>query len=241
MLGHARDVGFEPVPRSLGQADYARDTVAPAARAAIAEEKIPPFDPTGFRSDYRVATWNLGVEVEFRKPLSFAAIGCLPFTLLVLAGPAIFPFVQTTGGIGDDVLGRLFVSGFLGLFGLIIGGAAIGAVVSGLPRRVRIDWTARTIAIWTPRKSTLIPFEAVKALEMKVVHRVVGSKSPRHYHFCEVGVQVKSQALGTATYQRLLETEHFQDDPDTPYQAALPLATELAKSLGVERRVTETS
>jgi hypothetical protein len=37
----------------------------------------------------------------------------------------------------------------------------------------------------------------------------------------------------------VVETTHLQDDPDTPYRAALPLATELARALGVERRLTE--
>lgn len=239
VLGRQSDIGFASVPQTLGPADYARDTVAPAAQTAVAAEQIPPFDPRAFPSEHRVHVWSPGVEVEFRKPLSFTAIGCLPFTLLALTGPAVFPFIRMTDG--SSIIGRLFIAAFLGLFGLVFGILAAFAVASGLPRRARIDWTARTIRFRTLRMDKTVPFEAVKAVELKVVHRVHQGKNPRHSHFAEIGLQVKNSDASTASCEMLLETERFQDDPDTPYKAALPLATELARSLGVERRITEGS
>jgi hypothetical protein len=81
----------------------------------------------------------------------------------------------------------------------------------------------------------------VKAVEMKVVHRRREGKNPRNDHFCEVGVRVLDPASGSVIYAALVETERFHDDPDTPYKAALPLATDLASSLGVARRITDAS
>jgi len=236
------EAGFGQVPANLGPADYARDAVAPAARAAIAQERILPFDPKSFRSDHRVVVRNRGAEVRFRKPLSLAAIGALPFTLLVLTGPAIFPFIHTVGATaGSETLRRLLISAFLGVFGLIFGGLAISAVASALPRSAVVDWSERSIRIRTLMKRMQIPFEAVSAVEMKCLHDVSQGKVTRHYYVCEVGIHVRDPEKGTVAYQTLVATERVPDDPDTPFKMALPLATELAKGLGVERRIADYS
>lgn len=231
--------GFEPLPALLGPADYARDTVAPAARAVSADERVPPFDPHGFPSEHRVTLWKPGVAVELRKRLSLAALGCLPFTLLVLTGPALFPFIRGADGTAGTLAGRLAIASLLGLFGLLFGLTAVAVVVAGWPHRVRLDWATRVITLAAPRRRQTIPFAAVSAVELKVVQRVQRGKSARQTYFCELGLRLRDPATGVATGLRLLETERFQDGPERPYRAALPLATELARTLGVERRVLD--
>ena len=77
-----------------------------------------------------------------RKPWGFAAVGCLPFTLLVLAGPLIFFTARFTTPVEWPM--RLFVSAFMGVFGVILGGMAMVMVHSALPRRVTFDWSVGT-------------------------------------------------------------------------------------------------
>ncbi len=233
------EAGFEPLPELLGPADYARDTVAPAARAASADERVPPFEPGGFPSEHRVALWKPGVAVELRKPLSFGAIGCLPFTLLALTGPALFPFIRAADGTTGTLAGRLAITAMLGLLGVLAGLAAAAVVAAGWPHHVRFDWTSRVITLGALRTRRAIPFGAVNGVELKVVRRVHRGKHTRQAYFCELGLRLRDPATGVVTCERLLETERFQDGPETPYRAALPLATELAQALGVERRVLD--
>jgi len=236
------ETGFGEVPSALGPADYARDVVAAPARSMVETEKVPPFEPQAFVGDHRVAVWNPGSEVRFRKPLSFAAVGCLPFTLLVFTGPASFFFIHAVGATGGgETLQRLVVAAFLGVFGLIFGAIAIVGVASALPRTALVDWTSRSIQVRTLTKRRLIPFEAVRAVEMKALHHVSSGKSTRHHYWCEVGLHLRGQESGALTYDPLVATERARDDPDTPYKTALPLATELAKALGVARRISDYS
>lgn len=248
----ARDVevelrtGFEPgfaaVPSGLGRADYARDVVAAPARAIADSETVPPFEPRDFRGDHRIAVWTPGSEVRLRKPLSMAAIGCLPFTLLVFAGPAAFIFIRMVGAKdGSDAGSRFIVSLVLGLFGLVFGFIAIVAVVSSLPRTALFDWTTRLVEIRTLTKRRRIAFEAIQAVEMKALHHLSTGKSPRHYYWCEVGLHVRSDTTGEVVYEALVATDRLTDDPDAPPRMALPLATELAAALRVPRRVSDYS
>jgi hypothetical protein len=54
-------------------------------------------------------------------------------------------------------------------------------------------------------------------------------------------VQWRYAQTGTVSSEPLSATIRFRDDPDTPYKMMLPLATELARSLGVARRITDDS
>lgn len=230
--------GLQPVPRTERAADYARDAVAPAAHAAVREERVPPFEPARFQSDHRVSAWSPGQEVRFEKPLGFAAFGCLPFVLAAGAGPLLFIGL---GGRGDvDPVARLMFSGFIGLFGVVIAGVAAAAVVSSLPRRVVLDWTSRaiTIAGLTSRKE--IPFADLTTLELRG-HRVYHSSKNSSYHsyHCELRAHYSDPATGQTKTEMLVETNRFREDPDTPYRQALPLVTDLAGALHVERRITD--
>jgi hypothetical protein len=236
------ETGFREVPAGLGRADYARDVVAASARAIAATETVPLFEPKAFRGDHRIAVWTPGSEVRFRKPLSLAAIGCLPFTLLVFAGPAAFFFIRMVGANdGSDTGSRLVVSVVLGLFGLIFGLIAIVAVASSLPRTALLDWTTRQVELRTLTKRRQLAFEAIQAVEMKALHHLSTGKTPRHYYWCEVGLHVRSDTSGDVAYEALVATERITDDPDAPPRMALPLATELATALRVPRRVSDYS
>jgi hypothetical protein len=236
------ETGFREVPAGLGRADYAKDLVAAPARAIADTETVPPFEPKGFRGDHRIAVWTPGTEVRFRKPLSMFAIGCLPFTLLVFAGPLAFFFIRMVGATdGTETGSRLLVSVVLGLFGLLFGVIAMVAVASSLPRTALVDWTTRKVEVRTLTKRRQIVFDEVQAVEMKALHHLSTGKSPRHYYWCEVGLQVRNETTGDVAYEVLLATERLTDDPDAPPRIALPLATELAKALGVPRRVSDYS
>ncbi|HEY5906404.1 MAG TPA: hypothetical protein VIZ31_00095, partial [Vicinamibacteria bacterium] len=165
-LSPTREPGFTPAPWNLAKADYAKDVVAPAAREAVAHEKVPPFEPAAFPSDHKVAQYEPRNRVVFRKPWGFAAVGCLPFTLLVLVGPAIFLTARFTTETGLGM--RLFVSAFVGLFGLILGGIAMMAVHSALPRTVTFDWTSGNVSARGTGKFELA-FSEIAALELRQV------------------------------------------------------------------------
>src|SRR6185295_7689743 len=125
-----------------------------------------------------------------------------------------------------------------GLFGVILGGVAMVIVHSALARTVTFDWSAgRAVARGTGKFD--LAFSDIAALELRQVHRVSrGKSSTTHWHFCEVLLRTTATGEKSAPIS-VGETTHLQDDPDTGYRAALPLATELAQALGVARKLTE--
>jgi hypothetical protein len=242
-ISSSMGIGHEPIPALEGRANYAADVFSQAAATAAAEDRVPPFDPAQFPCDHKVAKWLPGREVAFRKPLGSSAIGCLPFAIVgFLAGPALF--ILSTSRRPDTALAdRLIPSAFLGLFGLIFGLLGLVAVVSGLPRRATIDWARQTITIGGLFARTEIPLADVSAVEARCVRTFhSGGKSSSSYHSyrCEVQMHRRDPASAGKPVV-LVKTPEFREDPDTPYRRTLPLVTELAEALGVERRVTDYS
>jgi hypothetical protein len=236
--------GHERIPTLEGRANYAADVFSAAAAAAAAEDRVPPFDPSQFPSDHEVAKWVPGREVRFRKPLGSAAIGCLPFVIAgFLAGPALFLFSASRrpdAALAD----RLVPSAFLGFFGLIVGGIALVAVAAALPRRVTIDWALQTISIGGLFTRSAIPLGDVAAIEANCVdtfHRGGKNSSSYHTYRCDVQVHLRGATASAGKPVVLVATKEFREDPDTPYRRTLPLVTELAEALGVERRVMDYS
>jgi hypothetical protein len=71
-------------------------------------------------------------------------------------------------------------------------------------------------------------------------HRGGKNSSSYHSYRCEVHLHRRDPAPANKPVV-LVKTTEFREDPDTPYRRALPLATELAEALGIERRVTDYS
>jgi hypothetical protein len=235
--------GQERLPALEGPANYAKNVFSPAAGKAAAEERVPPFDPADFPSDHKVAKWLPGREVSFHRPFGTIAIGCLPFAIAgFLIGPGLF--ILSTSRRPDAALAdRLIPSAVIGLIGLVIGAAAVGTIVMALPRRVTLDWNARTITVGGLFRRTEIPMDDVVAVECRCVHtQHRGGKNSSTYHSyrCEVQLHTRHPAPDGKPLQ-LLTTMDFREDPDQPYRRTLPLVTELAEALGVERKVTDYS
>jgi hypothetical protein len=235
-------IGHERIPALEGRADYAANVFSHAALAAAAEERVPPFDPAQFPSDHKVAKWLPGREVTFRRPLGLG-LGCLPFAVAaLLAGPALF-VISTSRRPETALADRLVPSAFLGVFGLFFGVIALSAVVSALPRRVTIDWARQAITIGGLFTRTEIPLADVHAVEARCVrtlHSGGKNKSSYQTYRCEVQAHRRDPAANSKAVV-LVQTSEFREDPDTPYRRTLPLVTELAEALGVERRITDYS
>ncbi len=236
-----RGVGAGALPAIDAPAEYAKDRVVPQALRAASEEKVPAFVPAGFLSEMKVEVWEPRREVRFRKPLGFAAIGCLPFTLLVLAGPALF-LAMSQANTAEDPSARWIASGVAGLFSLILGLVAMVGVASAMPKRVTLDWTANSLELRGLARSVSHALSDLRELELKCVrtYRSGGKNSPSYHSYrCEIVGHLRQGATGQAPV--LIATSEFREDPATPYRLGLPLATELAAALNVPRKVTEFS
>jgi len=235
--------GHERIPRLEGAANYAADVFSKAAVTAAADERVPPFDPAGFPSDHTVAKWLPGRQVQLRKPLGFAAVGCLPFAIAgLLLGPGLY--VLSASRRPEVAAFERFVPSLgVGMFGLFVGLIALLAVAAALPRRLTIDWARQSISIGGLFSRTEIPLPDVAAIEAKCVrtHHSGGKNSSSYQSYrCEVVVHRRDPASAHKPVV-LVQTREFREDPDTPYRRTIPLVTELAEALGVERRVTDYS
>jgi hypothetical protein len=232
--------GFTPLAAPVAKADYARDVVAPAAEALAAREETPSFDPATLQSEFKVVAWQPGQEVRFRRPLGLVAIGCAPGMLLLGLGPLLF---YTMGRAATNTLqDRLIGAGVGGLFGLIFGGLAALVVYTSLPRTVAFDWMERRLRIKGLFRQREYDFAELRSIELKAT-RYHHSSSKGSSSYTNYGCDLIAHAGDPAQPKaiELLSTTSFREDPDTPYRMALPLATDLAKALGVKRVVTEAS
>jgi hypothetical protein len=225
--------GDEAIP-ALAPADYVRDHVAPEVGAAAAQEKTPHFDPTGFRGDFRVDEWTPGERVRFRKPFGWTALGCLPFVVVPL-GLAVAALVRWVSHRQvDQIVGAAF---FL----------AVGAVPlllfilmlrSAWPRQTTLDWRTRRM---TSTGLPPIALSALRAVELRGVkiHHTPSKGRPYWSFHCDVVVDHEHPVQGVPTSTVIVSTDRFVDDSATPWRLGVPLATDLAHALGVERRLTD--
>ena len=228
-MARAGGTGAAPIP-ALESADYDRDVVSPGAARAAAAEIVPPFDPPRLDGDHRVAVWLPGSEVRFERPLDRMAPGCFPFVLAGLAaGPAVFMFTH------DATITAVFAA-----IGLLLGAMALVAVVRSLPRRVTIGGRDQAITVGGWFSTARIPLDRLAALEARC-RRVYNSRRngpSYHEYWCELVAHARDEGRPKTRAVVLLSTK-MSRDKEAPYDAVLPLATELARSLGVERRVTD--
>jgi hypothetical protein len=227
-----QSIGDQPMP-DLRRADYQKDDVAAEARSAAAAEKVAPFEPAAFRSDYRVREWKPGERVVFHRPFSWGLLGCLPFAIAPVALQVVLAL-----GYGTVTGSAAILHVFLGVFSLL-GVVMFGVALAGTwPRRASIDWSTRRIHAG---REPAIPLSAVTAVELRGVkahHKPSKGASYWTYH-CEIDVH--HAGADGATTTRLVETSSTRDDGVEPWRCALPLVSELARALGVERRVTDFS
>jgi hypothetical protein len=218
---------------TIGPADYAGDMLAPPATDAVAD-KPRRFDPSAFEGKPRVTTWEPGHRVRFEKPWS-AAVLLSPLLAASLLGPLAWWRLSSLQGM--PALPRIVALAMITVIGLVV--AAIGWVgfTAGLPRRVTLDWTARSLVVDGVRATRSIPFSEIEAVELRArsYRSRRGQRQYTIYCWCEVHAILRPSA-GPPANEPLAETRRYRENRVTPHLLAAPLATELAAALDVATR-----
>jgi hypothetical protein len=112
-----------------------------------------------------------------------------------------------------------------------------------LPRNATFDWATRTITLRHLMSETRIGFGEVEAVEARVVqvaHRQKssGRESVTMIYHGEVYLHLRDGSRPDSAAFPIVSSGSFAN-PDGPYHQTLPLVTELASALGVERRITD--
>ena len=126
----------------------------------------------------------------------------------------------------------------LGVAGLFFGGLSLLVVQTSAAHTVVFDWTERRLRERRLFSQSSYDFSELRAIELKCV-RTTGKGGGSCY--CNLIVQLAAPDTDPKPPQaiEILWTKFYPQDPDTPYRMALPLASELAKALGVPRVVTD--
>jgi hypothetical protein len=232
----ARAPGFDALPVPEAAADYAAARAARAAAEAARLLVTPALDVARFPSDWRVTRWAPGDEVQFDRPLQGSAFGCLFVAAAgLLLGPAVWFMFRDTAG---TVVTMLVVTT---LVGLLISAIAGAVAVSSLAQRTRISWSGQSLTMGHALRRRQVRLGEIRALELRCVRRRVGgdhdtSSAAYTEYLCALRAILRAE---TGSGVELVRTNPFRRDPETPYDAALPLTAELAKGLGVEWTVTD--
>ena len=199
-------------------------------------DSVPPFRPEAFQGDHQVTVWKPGTEVVL---LSYS-FGPLSKTVAVvcLCAPAIYLWLTSDGSTDDS--GLLALGAIFALIGLLLG--IHWLVRPSAPRMVRLDWGQRTLSIRDDSGSAVISMADITAIELDRQHRKYPSSGgdevgSSDYHCCEVRVHWRGPH-GQPTDATLLKSSNASE-PEAPYHETLPLVTDLARSLRVERRITD--
>ena len=228
--------GFEAFPGPQSAADYAAGRVDGAAAEAAGRIVAPALDVAAFPADWRVTRWAPGDEVQFDRPLQGSAIGCLIVALLgLLLGPAAWFLFRDTAG---TVVAMLVMTT---LAGLLISAIAAAVAFSSLAQRTRISWSGHSLAVGHALRRRQVRLEEIGTLELLCIRRDVGrsrSTGTSSAAYSEYLCALRAVGAEKAGLE-LLRTRPFRRDPETPYDAAVPLAVELARALGVEWTVTD--
>lgn len=119
-----------------------------------------------------------------------------------------------------------------------------------LRRTATFDWATRTITLRHLMSETRIGFGEVEAIEARVVHvahrtsdqhrdsRSTGRGSVTMTYHGEVYLHLRDGSRPDSAAFPIVSSGSFAN-PDGPYHQTLPLVTELATALGVERRITD--
>jgi hypothetical protein len=226
------------VPAPGGAADYAGDVVTAPATAAAAD-KARRFDPATFEGMQRVVAWEPRRRVRFEKPWGAWTL-VSPLLLAGLAGPLAWwrlPSLHTM-----PTLPRVVALGLIILVGLAVALIGWAGLTSGLPRRVTLDWPARSLSVAGALATRNVAFSEIEAIELRArsFRSRHGQRQYVMYHWCEVRAILRGSA-GPPADELLAETRRYREDRVTPHVMAVPLATELAAALDVEKRVSGTA
>jgi hypothetical protein len=226
-----------PAPPAI-RADYAKGAVAPEARLAVVEEKAVAFTPPAEFGRYRLDEWNPGTRVVFHQPTDVMLIVLmLPLASLILLGPAAY-IATRQGFIHADPGSELVMSIIPSVIGIFVGGLAFKGLWSARSETVVIDWSSGSVTPGDGLRPAEIPLSEVIGLDLVCVRSGDGgSSNVKNYSYCCV-LKLRTREAGEEGVRSLVESDDA-DDPDVPYRASLPLATALAKALGVKRRVRD--
>jgi hypothetical protein len=220
--------GFERLPSTAGS-----DAIAGAAAAAVASERLPPFDPAAFDGDARVTVWEPGRELRIDKAWGPWAL-LTPLLLAAPLGPLsyfLLPSLHTA-----PLLPRIVAIVMLTLVGLMLAVVGWAGFLSGQPRHVRIDWASRELRVETLRHKRVVPLPKVAGVELR--HKSYKTPSTRSgmgraVYWSEVRLRLH-EAVDSSD-ELLVATRGFEDAAAArPREMALPLARELGAALHVE-------
>jgi hypothetical protein len=254
-LGHQRVLSSDPraialefsqasdgpsaLAEPLTRPDYASDQVSEQADALAAPEVIEAFDPASFQSDYRIETWAPGREIRFQKQSGLLAHGArIGLALLLIVPTLVIALKSLAPGLVSS--GNVATLGFAALvllfpFAPIVLFLGVGEVLQA--RAVVIDWAERQIQRHFLFVRSSRDFAELRAIELQRIE-VRGRRST--WYYCRLRAQLATPAADSkATPSVELVSTSSSPDPDTSYRMALPMATELAKALGLPRVVTE--
>jgi hypothetical protein len=227
--------GFDPLPVPEAAADYAVARVARGAAEAARSMVAPALDVARFPADWRVTRWAPGDEVQFDRPLQGSAFGCLSVAAGgLLLGPAVWFMFRDAAG---TVVTMLVVTT---LVGLLISAIAAAVALSSLAQRTRISWSGHSLTVGHALRRRQVPLDEIRALELRCIRiRVGGDHDTSSAAYTEYLCALRAIRAETGSGLELVRTRPFRNDPESPYDAALPLAAELAKGLGVDWTVTD--
>jgi hypothetical protein len=125
------------------------------------------------------------------------------------------------------------------LVGLLIAAISAAFAISSLAQRTRISWSGHSLTVGHAMRRRQIRLDEIRALELRCIRRDVGGDTDSSSHTEYLCALRATVGADTDSGLELLRTHPFRRDPETPYDAALPLTIDLAKALGVEWTVTE--
>ena len=224
--------GLQPIAASSAENPYVRGALS--VPTASAHEPLPPFDPARFRGSARVAVWEPGRLVVFARSWSLSVL-LAPLVMAVFLGPLAYLRLPSLRQM--PLLPQVAALALITLAGLGVALIGLAGALTGLPRRVTLDWGARTLSLESLRERRRIPFADLVAIEMR--SRTYRSRSGRQQYTTSYRTEVRAVLRPTeaeaSTGELLVETRLLRDDPVLARATALPLAVELAAALGVAR------
>jgi hypothetical protein len=223
--------GFEPVPAVEGRGGAGSGALSSAVAAAVATERLPPFDPSAFRGNARVTVWEPGREVRFDKGWGAQVLLC-PLLLAAALGP--LSFVRMSSVQAMPLLPRTVTLVMLTLIGFGLAAVGWAGLYTGLPRHVRLDWSAGMLHVETLRRKRATPLTDIAGVELRHKSYSTGrARGGMVRTSCWSQVRLRRHGPADPPDELLAETRTFRNDASPPREMALPLARELAAALRV--------